>query len=335
MRPAALVAFAFDGSDLAVLAHAELEADVGLGPPAMGDESLLPRGHEAHVAAGFACKQCSDQLDVKRFRAAAEAAADMRFDDPDARHVYVENLCQHQMHVIRNLRTGVDGHALAHGVILRERGVHLHLVLADLGAVVIALAHEIRLAKSLLYAAQLEQDIALDIIGPMRVDDVRAGGQRLLGRVIGGQLLDFEFDEAERAFGGGIVDRRDPGYRLAAIAHLVARQRVFAARDRQHAECLVAVGACDDCLDTRQPQRRRDIDVDDLRVGIGAAQDAARQQAWSDQIGRVFRPPRYLVRPVDHRHVSADAVRWNDLVHGATPPAWSSAAYFTASMILT
>jgi hypothetical protein len=28
-------------------------------------------------------------------------------------------------------------------------------------------------------------------------------------------------------------------------------------------------------------------------------------------------------------------VRRDDLVHGASPPAWSSAAYFTASMILT
>ena len=38
----------------------------------------------------------------------------------------------------------------------------------------------------------------------MRVDDVRAGGQRLFGRVIGGQLLDFELDEGERALGGGL-----------------------------------------------------------------------------------------------------------------------------------
>src|SRR5260370_12509690 len=89
MRPAALVAFAFNRGDLAVLAHAELEADIGLRPAAMGDESLLARSHQAHVAAGFARKQRGDQLDVERFRAAARAAAAIRLDRPAARHVLV------------------------------------------------------------------------------------------------------------------------------------------------------------------------------------------------------------------------------------------------------
>src|SRR5262249_47435117 len=65
------------------------------------------------------------------------------------------------------------------------------------------------------------------------------------------------------------------------------------------------------------------------------AEDASRQQARCDEIGGVFRPPRHLVGPVDHRHVAADIVRGHDFVHGETPPAWSPAAYFTASMILT
>src|SRR5580700_10594144 len=38
MRAAALDAFTLDGDDAAVLAHAELEPDVGLRPAAMGDE---------------------------------------------------------------------------------------------------------------------------------------------------------------------------------------------------------------------------------------------------------------------------------------------------------
>ena len=113
MGAAALIAFAFDCGDPSVLAQAELEADVGLRPPAMGDESLLAVDHQAHAAAGFAREQCGDQLDVERLGAAAEAAPHMRLDHTDAGHVHVEDLRQHQVHVIGNLRAGVDGHALA------------------------------------------------------------------------------------------------------------------------------------------------------------------------------------------------------------------------------
>ncbi len=138
---------------------------------------------------------------------------------------------------------------------------------------------------------------------------------------MGGQLPHFELDEAERALGGGVVDRRDRGDRLAAVAHFVARQGVLAARDRQHAEGLVAIGTGDDRLHAGKPQRVGDIDLEDFGVGIGAAEDVPREQSRRDEIGGVFRPPRYLVRPVDHRHIGADVVRWDDLVHGASPPA--------------
>ena len=76
MRAAALDAFAFDRGDAAVLAHADLQADVGLRPAAMGDEGLLAVDHDAHGAAGLARQQRGDQLDVERLGAAAEAAAD-------------------------------------------------------------------------------------------------------------------------------------------------------------------------------------------------------------------------------------------------------------------
>src|SRR5579862_4729473 len=51
MGAAALDAFAFDAGDDAVLAHADLELDVGLRPAAMGDEGLLAVDHDAHAAA--------------------------------------------------------------------------------------------------------------------------------------------------------------------------------------------------------------------------------------------------------------------------------------------
>src|SRR5438067_2230323 len=83
---AALVAFAFHRGDPAVLAHAELESDIRFRPAAMRDERFLAVDHQAHAAVGLAREQGRDQLDIKRFRAAAEAAADMRFDHTDARH---------------------------------------------------------------------------------------------------------------------------------------------------------------------------------------------------------------------------------------------------------
>jgi len=74
------------------------------------------------------------------------------------------------MDVVRHLGAGVHGHALALGVVIRDRGVHLHLVLADLGAVIGAFAHQIGLGKPLLDAAELEQHVALDIAGLVRMN---------------------------------------------------------------------------------------------------------------------------------------------------------------------
>ncbi len=169
----------------------------------------------------------------------------------------------------------------------------------------------------------------------MLVDEHGAGRERGFGGEISRQLADAHADEPDRPIGGGVVDRRDRGDRLAAIAHLVARERMLAARDRQHAEGLVAVGTGDDGLDAGQLERRRDVDLEDLAVGVGAAVDAARQHVGREQVGGIFRPPGDLVRPVDHRHIAADVAGRHDFVHGATPVAWRPAAYFTASMIFT
>ena len=146
----------------------------------MGDEGLLAVDHHAHGAAGLARQQRGDQLDVERLGAAAEAAADMRLDHADARHVHVEDLRQHQVHVVGHLRGGVHGHAVAHGVVVGDRGVHLHLVLADLGAVVGALAHQIGLGEALRDVAELEQHVALEIAGLLLVQLHGAGRERVL-----------------------------------------------------------------------------------------------------------------------------------------------------------
>jgi hypothetical protein len=90
--------------------------------------------------------------------------------------------------------------------------------------------------------------------------------QRRMRRVVGRQFLHSKLDERDRFPRGGIVHRGDGCDRLAAIAHLVPRQGMLAARDRQNAESLVAVGAGDDRLDAWQAGRRRHVHIEDLGV---------------------------------------------------------------------
>ena len=277
MRAAALDAFAFDAADAAVLFHADLEPDVGFRPAAMGDEGLLAVDHEAHAAAGLARQQRRDQFDIERLGAAAEAAADMRLDHADARHVHVEDLRQHQVHVIRHLRRSMHGDAVAHRVVVGDRRVHLHLVLADLGAIIGALAHQVGAGKGGRDVAQLEQHVALDIVRAIIVDGDSARRQRFGGGVVGGQLAHFQLDPPQRLFRRRIVDRSDRGDRLAAIADAVARQGMLGARDRQHAECLIAIGAGDDRLHAGKFRGFRNIDVEDFGMRIGTAKDPPRQ----------------------------------------------------------
>ena len=122
----------------------------------------------------------------------------------------------------------MHGHALAHRVVFGDGGVHFHLVLADLGAIIGALAHQIGLGEALRGRAQLEQHVALDIAGLLLVQLHGARRQRVLRCVIAGQFAHRELDAAHRLARAGVIDRRDGGHRLAAIAHFVARQRIFA-----------------------------------------------------------------------------------------------------------
>ena len=181
----------------------------------------------------------------------------MRLDHADARHVHAKRLRQHQVHVVGHLRRGMHGHALAQRVVVGDGGVHLHLVLADLGAVIGALAHQVGLREALLDAAQFEQHVALDIAGLLLVQLHGARRQRVFRCVIGRQFAHGELDAAQRLARGRVVVGGDRRHRLAAVAHLVARQRVFAARDRQHAERLVAIGAGDHRAHAGQLQRLR------------------------------------------------------------------------------
>ncbi len=272
----------------------------------MGDERVLAVDHHAHRAADLARQQRRDQLDVERLGAAAEAAADERLHHADARHVQPEDLGEHQVHVVGHLRGSVHGEAVAYRVVVGDRRVHLHLVLAHLGAIVGGLAHQVSRRERLRDIAELEIDLALEVAGLLLVQ-LHGIGRHGVGRPeIGRQLLHPHPDEADGLVGRGLVDRRNCRNRLALVTHLAARQRILVARDRQHAERFVAIGAGDDGQDARQLQRRGDIDVQDLGMRIGAAVDAPCQRARRNEIGSVLGAAGDLLRPVHHGDVAAD-----------------------------
>ena len=235
------------------------------------------------------------------------------------RHVHVEDLGQHQVHVVGHLGGGMHGHAVAHRVVLGDGGVHLHLVLAHLGAVVGRLAHQVGRGEARRHVAQLEAHVALEIAGLLGVDRHGIGRHGLAGGEVGRQLAHLHLDEADGLVGGGLVDGRHGRHRLALVAHLVARQRVLAAGDGQHAEGLVAVGAGDDGQHARQLGGLGGVDLEDLGVRVGAAIDAPRQHARLQHVGGVLGAAGDLLRPVHHRHIGADGMNWRDLVHDVAP----------------
>ena len=142
----------------------------------------------------------------------------------------------------------MHGHAVALGVVRRDRRMHLHLVLADFGAVVGRFAHEVGVGEGLLDIAELEEHVAFEIASLFCMKLHGAGRHRLGRGEIGRQLLHLHLDQCQRGLGGGVVNGRDGGHRLAAVAHLVARKRMLGACNWQHAKGLVAFGAGDDRL---------------------------------------------------------------------------------------
>ena len=178
--------------------------------------------------------------------AAAEAASDMGLDDADARLLHPQAAREHEMDVVGHLGACVHGEPAPLRVVVREGRVHLHLRLADLGAAVGLLAHEVRPREGRIHVPQLVLDVALDVAGALLVEVDRVRGRRRLGRVVGGKLVGLDPDEGEGALGGRVVVRRDGRDRLPPVAHPVPGEGVLVHRDGEDAEGPVAVRAGDD-----------------------------------------------------------------------------------------
>ena len=56
------------------------------------------------------------------------------------------------------------------GVVIGDRRVHLHLVLTDLGAIIGALAHQIGRGECRRDVAELEQDVAFEVLRAVIMD---------------------------------------------------------------------------------------------------------------------------------------------------------------------
>ena len=140
---AALHGLALDPGDAAVAPEPELQTHRLLGTPPVGEEGLFAGGHEAHRPARLAGEEGADDLDVEGLGAAAEAAPDVRLDHPDPRLLQVEAAREHEVDVVGDLGARVHGEPAPLRVVVREGGVHLHLGLADLGAAVGLLPHEV------------------------------------------------------------------------------------------------------------------------------------------------------------------------------------------------
>ena len=328
---AALGHFCFARRHAAVFLHAETDAHRSLRAGAVGDEILLARQLHHHLALGGAGEQRGDELEIERLHARAETAADERLDDPDLRLVHGEAARQHQMQVVRHLGDALHGEAAGEQIVFGERRMQLDLRVVDLRAVDIDLAHEIGFGEATRHVAERVVHLPFEIARLGVVDEDCARRKRGFRRVVGRQLPHLELDQIERALGGVRVDRRHRRNRLAAVAHLVARERIFVHRDRQHAIGVRAVRAGDDGDDAVKRARLRHVEPENLAMADRTAEDAADKRVGMVEIGRVARLAGDLLDAVDERNAPPQSLELRrNVVHRA-----ASAAVCTDSTIFT
>ena len=296
----------------------------------MRQESFFARQLHEDLAARRAREQGGDDLEIEDFDARAETTADKRLDDADLRLVQFEAARQREVQIVDDLRDVLHRQAAAHGIEFRQAGVRFDLRVVDLRACHAMFADEIGRRKSGVEVAEIVVHFAFDVAGLFVVQQRGVRRARVLRFEIGRQFLEFDLDEIERALRGFLVDGRHRGDRFAAIAHALARQRIFVHRDRQHAVSETAVGAGDDCGDAIERARFRHVDTDDLGMRDRRPKDAADERAVAVEIGGVERTPRHFVDAVDQRNALATGPRFVDRAH-----ADASAACRTDSMIFT
>ncbi len=330
-----------DRGDRAGARQADLQAHVGLGAPAVGEEALLAREFQPHGAAGGARQQRRDDLEIERLGAVAEAATDEGLDHADRRLVEFETAGERQVDVERHLRHRVQRQPAALGVPLGQRGVRFHHRVRHFGVVERLLPDQIGSGEAGVDVAEGLLHRALDVARLVVVQQGGAFGTRRRRVEVRGHRLQVEHDRRQRGLRGRRIVRGDGGDGLAPVAHAATRERKFVLRNGDHAVGLRAVGAGDDGAHTGQRQRPRHVDAAQDRVCDGTAQDGADQRPARREVGGVARGAGHLLDAVDqrlahaHRPRAATRVR-RSAAHRTSPVAGATpAAACTDSMILT
>ena len=222
--------------ELAVIHHAGAESHQHRMPAAVHVEDFLAREADLHRAAEHQRRFRDHRLVIAHVALAAEAATVRRRDHAQVRGRDAQHAGEHAMHVVRNLSARPQ-RELAIGIQRRDRGVLLD---REMG---VALEEEEILedvvgpGERLPDVAELERLEAMDVPPLAVVVDPRLGaGERLLGRGDGRERRVLHVDQVERLERRQLVLRDHRRDRVADIADVLGRERIFVLRHREDAE---------------------------------------------------------------------------------------------------
>ena len=308
------------GHEPAVAPEAEPEPYARIAAPDDA-ERLLHGGGHAHGPARDPRQHRRDRLEL-RVGLAAEAAPERRHHDADPAERQVEHLRELDPHRVGVLRPCPHGQRPVL-VPVGERGMGLHRAVLHLREDVLVLDHEIGGGEGRRGGAALVVELVADVrpgdgpergqIGEVsggrrrRVDQRRAGAERLLERGHGGQLLVLDLDRVHGVQRSRLVDGDHGGNGLALVAgDTGGKDRPVPERGTEVGIAPVKVRRRHHAVHAGERAGARDVDGHHARVRIGRAQELCVRHARQLEVGDVARLARDLAERVEPRHGLTD-----------------------------
>ena len=337
--PDVVLRVAVHGGERAVATEADAHGDPGA-TAAHRLKRLRGRGRQPHGTAGRV-RQRGGQRFQLRVGLAAEPAAEVRDDDADARQRDVEHLGQ-----LDADRVGILGrrpHGEAAGLVPGgDRRVRLHRVVLDRRKAERVPDDEVGRRQRRGGVAAREVELVTDVrarpgperreIGEVagqrlaRVDERRAGRQRILERQRRRQRLVVDVDQLERGGRRRLVDGGDRGHRLALVTRDVDGQDRTVAKRR--AEVRIApgeVGAGQHGHHAGQRAGPSGLHAREAGVSVRRAKHPGVSHARQHEIRHVPRAAGDLLDRVDAREGPADDPE-RTRAHRSPPPAATMAS---------